>query len=86
MFDEKVLPLMSFCQLLMNADVRFGASRIWSIETAQRAQAVTDRVRAGDAAGAAAELAALSGDALGPIWERLDHDTAEALRAAWPDA
>lgn len=33
MFDEKVLPLMSFCQLLMNADVRFGASRIWSIET-----------------------------------------------------
>ncbi|MFM2052586.1 MAG: hypothetical protein RL456_623 [Pseudomonadota bacterium] len=53
---------------------------------AQRAQAVTDRVRAGDAAGAAAELAALSGDALGPIWERLDHDTAEALRAAWPDA
>lgn len=53
---------------------------------AQHAQAVADRVRAGDAAGAAAELAALPGDTLGPIWSRLDNDTAEALRAAWPDA
>ena len=25
--------MSSFCQLLANADVRFGASRIWSIET-----------------------------------------------------
>ena len=61
-------------------------ARLGAPAATQRAQAVTDRVRAGDAAGAAAELAALSGDALGPIWERLDHDTAEALRAAWPDA
>lgn len=53
---------------------------------AQHAQAVADRVRAGDAAGAAAELAALPGDTLGPIWDRLDTETAEALSAAWPGA
>ena len=32
-FAEKVLPLRSCCQLPMNAEVRFGASCIWSMET-----------------------------------------------------
>ena len=32
-FDEKVLPLRSCCQLPMKAEVRLGASCIWSMET-----------------------------------------------------
>src|SRR3989344_3359849 len=33
LFDEKVLPLKSLCQLLMNAEVRLGASCAWSMVT-----------------------------------------------------
>ena len=32
-FGEKVFPLRSFCQLPMKAEVRLGASCIWSIPT-----------------------------------------------------
>lgn len=54
--------------------------------TAKDARALAERVRAGAAAEVAAELAALPADDLAVIWQRLEDEITEALRAAWPQA